>query len=96
MAIVKEYYEQFVEMKGPSAPNAKPVLTGKVSILRFDDNRQLKIQDLAALFNEAAKDFPSYIQAKTVGIHTDHIEVELQSPLPGYKKLPPRIVGARG
>lgn len=96
MSIVKEFYENSVDMRGPNDPHAKPIVTGNVHILRFADNRSLKIQDLAALFNEAAKDFPAYIQAGTIGIKSDHIEIELRQTLSGYTKLPPKVIGARG
>lgn len=93
MTIVKEYYEKSVAAKTRENPDAKPAVIGNVCILRFEDNRQLKVQDLALLFNEAAKDFPSHIQARTIDIQADHIGVELRQPLAGYKKLPSRTIG---
>ncbi len=96
MTIMKEYYEKTVDMKTPQNPNAKPIVTGNVCIIRFEDNRKLRVKDVAVLFNEAAKDFPAHIQATAIGVKSDHIEVELGTPLPGYKKLLPKTIGARG
>lgn len=94
MSIIKEYYENQIDMRGPGNPKAKPMVTGTVSILRYDDGKALTMQRASALFNEAAKDFPKTDPAK-VTIAGDHIEVAAKPPA-GYTPLPPNIVGARG
>ena len=94
MSIIKEYYENQIDMRGPGSPKAKPMVTGTTSILRYDDGKPLTMQSAKALFNEAAKDFPKVDPAK-VTIASDHIEIA-EKPPAGYTPLPPNIVGARG
>jgi hypothetical protein len=94
MSIIKEYYNNQIDMRGPGNPKAKPAITGTVSILRHDDGKPLTIPRAAALFNEAAKDFPALdaAKAKIVG---DHIEIAAKPPA-GYTPLPPQTIAARG
>ena len=94
MQIIREYYENQIDMRGPGNPKAKPMVTGTVSILRYDDGEPLSMQRASALFNEAAQDFPNADPAK-VRIVDDHLEVSAKPPA-GYAKLPPHFTGARG
>jgi hypothetical protein len=94
MSIIKEYYQKQIDMRGPDNPKAKPMVTGTVSILRHDDGKPLTIPRAAALFNEAAKDFPA-VDAAKVRIVDDHLEVSAKPPA-GYTPLPPHFTGARG
>ncbi|MEZ0262759.1 MAG: hypothetical protein ACAH80_17270 [Alphaproteobacteria bacterium] len=94
MAIIKEYYSNQIDMRGPGAENAKPVETGTVCILRCDDGGPLTVRDLGKLFNEAANDFPG-LTPKKIQIKNDHIEFSAKPPA-DYTKLKPKTIGARG
>ena len=94
MQIIKEFQESQIDMRGPGNPRAKPVTTGTVCILRFDDGKPLSMQRVAALFNEAARDFPK-LDPANAAIVENHLEVSANPPS-GYTKLPPRTIGARG
>ncbi len=94
MSIIKEYYENQIDMRGPGSPNAKPAVTGTVSILRYSDGKPLTMQRASVLFNEAAKDFPKADPA-ALKIESDHIEVAAKPPA-GYTRLPPHTIAARG
>ena len=94
MSIIKEYYQNQIDMRGPGSPKAKPMVTGTVSVLRFDDGEPLTLPRMAALFNEAARDFPKVDPAK-VKFVDDHLEVATKPPA-GYTLLPPHFTGARG
>lgn len=91
-SIVKEFYENQIDMRGPGCPNAKPIIDGTVCVLRFDDNSPLDMKRITSLFNEVVKDFGA-IDGNFVN---DHVEVKAKPPTKDYKKLPPKIIGSRG
>lgn len=92
--LVKEFYITTIDMRGPDHPNAEAKETGTVCILRFDDGAALTLPRLAALFNQAAKDFPSVDPGK-LDIETGRLKIKAPPP-PGYTKLPSRTIGFRG
>ncbi len=93
--VVKEYQQHQIEMRGPGAPNAKPWVTGNATcILRFEGEKKLSLPKLAALFNAAAKDYPS-MPPQYIKVFDDHIEF-CAEPKADYKKLPPKTIAARG
>ena len=94
MPVVKEYFVEQIEMKGPGNWNAKPADLGTVCLLRFDDRKELSLPKLAALFNVAAADYPE-MPTKYVKVLADHIEYHAK-PKADYKPLPPKTIGARG
>lgn len=97
--IIKEYYETQIDMRGPGAENAKPAVTGTVCVLRAGDNKPLTGKRLLKIFNEAVKDFPQAdmkdVAFEKAGGEYTCIKIKAAPP-PGYKKLPPVTVAARG
>ena len=94
MAMIKEYYENQIDMRGPGDWQAKPQVTGTVCILRFDSLQTLSLKQAASLFAEAAKDFPA-VTADKVAFTANRLQISTR-PTPTYKRLPPHMIGARG
>jgi hypothetical protein len=96
MDIIKEYYKDQIELRGPGNWNAKPLETDTHCILRPADNAPLTSKTLAALFNVIAKDFPT-ASAADINIDNDNNRVEVRADAPkGYKRLPNVTTAARG
>ena len=94
-SIVKEFYENQIDMRGPGDPYAAPAVVSTVCVLRFDDNTRLDAEKISLLFNEIVKDFGAIAGAK-ITLEKDHVQVAAKPKTGAYKKKAPRIVGFRG
>ena len=95
-AIIKEYFNDQIAMRGPGNWGAAPVNTGATCVLRFADGRALDGARLGTLFAEVARDLP-HVAATAVAINAGENRVEVRArPPQGYSALAPRTTGARG
>lgn len=93
-AVVKEFYDTEIDMRGPGACGAPPVKTGSICILRIEGQSQLSLTSVAKLFNAAAGDYPD-LKPLDVQVQNDHIEFR-RAPKNSYKKLPSKTIASRG